>query len=127
MASYGKYTAGSRGKTVKKLVIGIVCTVLIVLAAIYIIGLIAGVNGERGREISAAVSENVALRQQVSEKDDEIERLNNEINSLRSQLENRQTPEPSVSPEPSAPPESGGAYRYSGDDDYLSPRSGDME
>ena len=126
MAGYANYTAGSRGRRIKKLIIGIVCSVLIVLAAIYIIGLLVGVNDERGQEVSATVSENVALRQQVSEKDDEIERLNNEINSLKAQLENRQTPPPAETPEPTAEPE--GAYRYSGgEDEYLSPRSGDMD
>ena len=125
MAGYANYTAGSRGRRIKKLIIGIVCSVLIVLAAIYVIGLIVGVNDERGQEVSATVTENVALRQQVSEKTDEIERLNNEINSLRAQLENRQTPPPAETPAPSAAPE--GAYRYGGDDEYLSPRSGDMD
>ena len=126
MAGYANYTAGSRGRRIKRLIIGIVCGVLVVLAAIYVIGLLVGVNDEQGREISATVSDNVALRQQVSEKDDEIERLNNEIKSLKAQLENRQTPPPAETPVPTATPES--AYRYSnGENEYLSPRSGDMQ
>ena len=101
----------------KKYIVAVVCTIAVLLVCVYIIGIIALMNGERGQEVSSAVSENVRLKQEMSEKDAEIERLNNEIASLRGELDARPEQEEEPAPEDNTDEPDYG-------DEYISPRYG---
>lgn len=128
MAVYGNFNTNKK-KKIKKTVIGIIIAAAVVLAGIYIIGIIARMNGSEGREISSAVSENVRLRQEISEKEDEIRRLEDEINTLKATLNERPvpTPEPSAEPDGDASGTGGGSsYGDTDDEERFSPRSGNV-
>ena len=119
MANYVNFNTAKPRKS-KKYIIVILCVAAFLLACVYVIGIIVNMNGGHGREAAAAVSENVQLKQEISEKDAEIERLNGEIASLRGELDTRPTPAPAEpSPVPTVAP-------TGNDDGYASPRS-DMQ
>ena len=117
-----------KSKKSKKYIIATVCVLAALLVCVYIIGIIAIMNGDRGQEVSSAVSENVRLKQEMSERDAEIERLNTELASLRGELDTRPTPNPDPTVEPvpdDDTSESDYDYDYDYDDDeYISPRYG---
>ena len=104
MANYVNFNTAKPRKS-KKYIIAILCVTAFLLACVYVIGIIANMNGKSGQEAASAVSENVQLKQEISEKDAEIERLNGEIASLRGELDTRPTPAPAeASPAPTASP-----------------------
>ena len=109
-------------KRSKKYIVAVVCALVFLLVCVYIIGIIALMNGEHGQEISAAVSENVQLKQALSEKDAEIERLNNEIASLRGELDSRSEQDAEPPAEPADEDYTTEPDYY--DDEYISPRYG---
>ena len=121
MSNYVNFNTVKPRKS-KKYIVAVVCALAALLVCIYIVGIIVGVNDEQGQEVSSAVSENVQLKQQISEKDAEIERLNNEIAALRGELDARPVQEPTPTTEPN--PEDDTAEPDYDDDEYISPRYG---
>ena len=117
MANYVNFNTAKPRKS-RKYIIVILCVTAFLLACVYVIGIVAGMNGNRGQEAASAVSENVQLKQEISEKDAEIERLNGEIAALQGELDAR--PEPQPSPEPSPSPD---ADVQDNADGYAPPRS----
>ena len=119
MANYVNFNTAKPRKS-KKYIIVILCVTAFLLLCVYVIGIIANMNGKSGREAASAVSENVQLKQEISEKDAEIERLNGEIAALRGELDARPTPAPAESsPEPSPVP----TATDNADNGYAPPRS----
>ena len=99
---------GTRRKY-KKLIMTLCIIAAVFLAAVGIIGIIAGSGGAERERISAAVSENTELKQQISDLQNKVDELNSEVERLNEELEKRPTPTPvptlpgrSPSPSPEA-------------------------
>ena len=121
MSNYVSFNSVKPKKS-KKYIVAVVCAIAALLVCVYIIGIIAIMNGDGGQEVSAAVSENVQLKQALSEKDTEIERLKGEIASLRGELDARPIQDAEPTTEPSADDGTSEPDYY--DDEYISPRYG---
>ncbi|MGN0106558.1 MAG: hypothetical protein ACI4A5_02520 [Hominilimicola sp.] len=97
MANYGNFNFNRKRKG-KKIIIAVVCIIAVLLAVIFYIGITAGSDSEEMQRVSAVVSENTQLKEQVSELSDEISKLQKEIEDLNAQLEAR----PTIAPTPYA-------------------------
>lgn len=95
-----QYVNYGRKRKSKKLLIIICCCAAVFLIAVGVVGIIAGSSGEERQEVSAAVSENIELKQQMSGMQEKIDGLNQRIAELENELEQR----PTISPTPYAVP-----------------------
>lgn len=103
MAQYVNFNSNKRNKRKRIITAGVVMAVVIVLA-VYIIGIFTGNSDERER-VSSAVSENVRLKEQVSEMSERIAFLEQENEELHAQLALAPTPAPTAEvPEASIQP-----------------------
>lgn len=93
MANYGNFNLNKKRKG-RKIIIAVVCIAVILLAVVFYIGITAGSDGEGMQRISSVVSENTQLKEQVSELNDRIAKMQKEIEDLNAQLEARPTIEP---------------------------------
>lgn len=104
MVSYGNYNLKKKrkGKLILKVVIG---AVIVICAAVFIIGIIAGSGGEDTERISSAIEENTQLKLQIGELNEEIAKLKEENETLKTELESRPTPVPenTAAPETASP------------------------
>lgn len=93
----------AKRKNGKKIIIAILCVLIIILAFIFYVGITVG-NSDGTDNISDTIRENTELKLKVNELNEEIVRLQAEIDTLNGELEARPTPEPSpsVSPLPTA-------------------------
>lgn len=94
MAQYVNFNSNNKNKRKKIITAGVV-TAVIIVAAVYIIGLFTGGSEDRER-VSSAVSENVRLKEQVSEMSERIAFLEQENEELHAQLALVPTPAPTV-------------------------------
>lgn len=97
MAGYGNFNLNKKRKG-KKLIIAVVCIVVLIIAAVFYIGITAGSSGEEMERISAAVEENTQLKIQINELNDQIEKMQEAIDNLHAELEAR----PTIAPTPYA-------------------------
>ncbi len=95
MANYGNFNL-NRKRNGKKIIIAVASIAVIILALVFYIGLTAGSESEDMERISSAVAENVQLKQQISELNNEIAKKQQEIDDLNAQLELR----PTIAPTP---------------------------
>lgn len=93
-----QYVNYGRKRKYKKLLIIICCCAAVFLIAVGTVGIIAGSGSEERQAVSAAVSENIELKQQMSGMQETIDSLNQRIEDLETELEQR----PTVSPTPYA-------------------------
>lgn len=94
-----QYVHYGKSKKPKKII-----TVLCVIAAAVIalfgaIGIIAGSGGEERQAVSDAISENIELKQKLSDMQETVDGLNQKIEDLETELRQR----PTFTPKPSAP------------------------
>lgn len=96
-----KYTSINSKKPSKLRRLLIVLAVLAVLALVFlwVVGAIAGSDSAENQNISAAVAENVQLKQQVAELQQQITDLQAQIDGLNGELAAR----PTIEPTPYAP------------------------
>lgn len=101
-----KYTSINSKKTSKlrKVIIILAIIVAAALVFLWVVGAIAGSDSAENQNISAAVAENVQLKQQVAELQQQITDLQTQIDSLNSDLAAR----PTIAPTPYAPAGSAG-------------------
>ena len=88
MTGYGNFSINKRNNR-KKIIIAAAVIAALLMALVYSIGLTVGGGAERAESISAAVAENIGLKQQVSELKAEIIRMQEEIDMLNAELESR--------------------------------------
>lgn len=100
MEIYGNFNRKRKGR---KVIIAVICAVIVLLAVIYYIGMTVGSDSNEMQQISSAVAENIQLKEQISELNEQIERQRREIENLEEQLESRPTEAPII--EGSQPPE----------------------
>lgn len=82
----------------KKPIIILLCVVAVFIIVIGFIGITKGSNSEERKAVSSAVTENIELKQQMSEMQGTIDGLNQTIDELEKELESR----PTISPTPYA-------------------------
>lgn len=83
----------------KKIVIAVICILIIILAFIFYVGITVGSTDGKDN-ISDVIRENTELKLKVNELNEEIVKLQAEIDLLNGELEVRPTPEPSPSASP---------------------------
>ena len=93
------YKEGKKRST-KKIVIVIVCIVVFLLAVLMFIGITAGGMRDEKEQISAAVQENVQLKQMIDNLNTQIEEQQAKIDELQLQLDSRPTEPPLQEPAP---------------------------
>lgn len=86
----------------KKSIVIIIVILGIVFIGISAVGIIAGSDSAENRNISAAVAENVQLKQQIEELNMQISELEAQIDGLNADLSAR----PTIEPTPYAPMQS---------------------
>lgn len=94
MVSYGNYNLNKKRKG-KKIVVAIICVIAILLAVLFYIGITIGNNNDEMNKFSTAVEENTELKLKINELNDQISKMQTEINNLHAELDSRPTPEPS--------------------------------
>lgn len=93
MTVYGNFNQNRKRKGKKiRIAVGVIAVLLVV--AVFYIGLIAGDDSTSSEHISTAVQENVQLKQQISELNDQITLLNEENAKLKAELGIRPTVAP---------------------------------
>lgn len=96
---YRMYTNKKKRKG-KKLLIVLICIAAVCLAGLAVIGLTVGEGSISREDVSLAVSENIELKKQISEQQEQIDTLNKKIDDLTEELNAR----PTIEPTPYAPP-----------------------
>ncbi len=117
MANYGNFNFNRKRKG-KKIIIAVGCVIVLLLAVVFYIGITAGSDGEGMERVSSAVAENTQLKQQISELNGQIEKMQKEIDDLNAQLALR----PTIAPTPYAA--QGGVAPSLPPASTLSPREG---
>ncbi len=117
MANYGNFNFNRKRKG-KKIITAVVCIIVLLLAVVFYIGITAGSDSEEMQRVSSAVAENTQLKQQISELNNQIEKMQKEIDDLNAQLALR----PTIAPTPYAA--QGGAAPTLPPVSTLSPREG---
>lgn len=83
----------------KKLIIVLITVIALFLIFLGIIGAIANSDSAENQNVSAAVAENVELKQKISELEQQLEDMQAQIESLNGELSVR----PTIEPTPYAP------------------------
>ena len=87
MNSYlGNFGAIRHGRKNKRILIAAVTVIGIVLLVVMAIGIIAGADNERSREISEAIAENTQLKQTVMDQQEQINSLSAELEMLKTRI-----------------------------------------
>ena len=95
MTQYGNFNVNKKSKR-KKIINFAIVAAAVIMAVIYILGLIAGSDGADKERVSSAVAENVKLKEQVSEMSERIAFLETENEELAAQLALAPTPVPTA-------------------------------
>ncbi len=93
MEYYKSLSGKKRMKKWKKTLIIVLIIVVLILIFLGTIGILRGSNSAERQNISAAVAENIQLKQQIEDLQGEINQLNEELSIARAAVQ--ATPEPS--------------------------------
>lgn len=103
---YYSSLSGRKTKKYKKILIAILAVLAAILLFLGIIGILRGSDSMERQSISAAIEENMQLKQQIEDLQWQIEQLQEEINAQQSIQQN--AAEPTPLPEPTTMPEGNG-------------------
>ena len=97
MSNYGNLNINrNKNRKGKKIIIALICIAVLILAFIFYIGITVGSNNDKSNQIADAIQENTELKLKVNELNDQIAKMQEEIDSLHAELEAMPTIEPTL-------------------------------